>query len=140
MKKSPNRVATQEKGIVYLLELVVDDEKVQKIGITTRKIEDRVVEILSSHFQVFRHYPYCYPKRFKSTTNIMMREAKLLSVFSNEKFTPSKQFSGSTELIKADLDTVVQVYEYIIGTDEWMSDDDIRKEFVDAKVTESTST
>jgi hypothetical protein len=100
--------------ILYLLVLQIDGQEVYKIGITSRTIEERVCEILTSHFGIYRHFPYCRPKRFRKVANAYEHEQELLKHFSEYKFTPCCKFSGSTELISGvDLDVVVQAFENI---------------------------
>lgn len=108
-----------DETILYILELDIDNQRVYKIGITTRKIEDRVVEILTSHFAIYRHFPYCRPKRFRKTPNAYEYEQALLKFFKEYKFESYHPFGGSTELIAGiNLDYVVQVYEQIMDTGE----------------------
>lgn len=106
---------SNKDGIVYILDLDVDDIRVVKIGVTTRKVEDRVLEILLSYWKTYRVFPRCYPKRFKRTTNIYEKEKLLLDYFSDCKFECAKQFSGYQELVYAPLEDVVEIYEKVIN-------------------------
>jgi len=101
----------EDKGIVYLLFIWHDDEMLVKIGVTKRKIEDRIVEILVSYYKQYRIFPKLYPKRFKKTNKVFMKEAKLHRFYGSCRYEPEKPFSGSTELFKIDdIDLLLRVY------------------------------
>lgn len=104
------------KGLLYLLEIEVEGKIVQKIGITRRKIEDRVVEILTSYFKVWRYFPYVRPKRYRTVDEVFKKEALLLEFFKDYKVNASKTFGGCTELVDVDLQLVVDVYEEVVVT------------------------
>jgi len=103
----------QQSGIVYLLYLYLDDgTRVVKIGITSRKIEERVVEILTSYFKTYRVFPRLYPKRFKKTTDNYRKEQALHKYFSRRAHLFSKPFDGSSEFFDIDdEDELLKVYE-----------------------------
>jgi len=106
--------ALGHEGIVYLLELDVQGKRVVKVGITTRRIEDRVCEILTSYFKIHRYFPYCRPKRYRKTDNIYEKEQKILKHFKEYKYVPEVQFQGSSELLDVPLDVVVDIYEKVL--------------------------
>lgn len=114
------KVSTKDKliqsdiGILYVVCFTLEGKDLVKIGITTRKIEDRVSEILVSIFKKYREFPYCRPKRFKTTTEIFEKEALLHEHFKDYKYIPSKKFSGSTEFFDIPLDLVVEAYENLL--------------------------
>ena len=103
-----------KEGMVYLLEIDVDGKMVQKIGITTRKIEDRVVEITASYFKGRRYFPFVRPKRFRKANDILDKEQSILEWCKEYKFTPEKRFQGSSELLDMNLDVLVTLYEQVI--------------------------
>lgn len=105
-------------AIVYLLELDIDGKTVVKIGMTTRKIEDRVLEILLSCFKQYREFPRCRPKRFKKTIDAYGKEQLLLRYFSDYKYTSGKVFGGCQELVDVPLDVVVDAYERVLNGEE----------------------
>lgn len=114
-----------KKGILYLLEIDVDGQRVVKIGMTCRKIEERVVEILTSHFKTYREFPYCRPKRFRQVDNVFQKEAELLSHFKKRKFVSKKKFSGCQELVNVPIEEVVDVYEEVV---ERKADENTKKQ------------
>ena len=115
MFKVSTKAVSSEKGILYILLVHLEDKDLVKIGITTRpKIEDRVVEILTSIFQQYRRFPYCYPKRFKKTDKILDKEARLHKYFEDYKYTTEHSFSGHTEFFDIELDIVVDAYERLL--------------------------
>ena len=102
----------EDVGIVYLLYMWVEDEMVVKIGVTSRRIEDRVIEILTSYFYMYRLFPKLYPKRYRQARNVYVKEAMLHKYFSKYKYRFSKKFSGSTEYFKIDDEKeLLRVYE-----------------------------
>lgn len=106
------------EGIVYVLDIEVDGKRVVKVGLTTKKIEERVVQILASHFKAYRFFPYCRPKRFRRTDNIYDKEQKILKYFADRKYESEIKFDGSTELLDVALDEVVEVYEKVLRDEE----------------------
>jgi hypothetical protein len=102
------------KGILYVVLFKLDGKDLVKIGVTTRNIEDRVSEILTSIFKIYREFPYCRPKRFKKTTDIFEKEAILHEHFKEYTYTPINKFSGSTEFFDVPLDKVVTAYENLL--------------------------
>ena len=104
---------TEVKNILYLLEIDLDDKKVLKFGITSRKIEDRVCEILTSVFKSYRYFPRIYPKRFRRVENNYEKEQQILSYLSEYKYVSEQSFGGHTELVEMDLDIAVSLYEQV---------------------------
>lgn len=102
----------QKDGILYLLAFTLEDTPLVKIGMTRRPlIEERVCEILTSIWKQYRVFPECYVKRYRKTDDVEMKERILLKQFDSFAFTPSKAFSGSTELVTAPLEDVVSLYD-----------------------------
>ena len=112
-KRNEKKVSKEGDGIVYLLYMKVDGKDVVKIGVTSRlKIEERVVEILTSHFKKYRNFPYCRPKRFGRTSSIYDKEAQLHYHFKSCKYSPETKFDGSTEFfIVEDEKYLLDVYK-----------------------------
>lgn len=112
---SKKEIADEDAGILYLVLFHLDGKDLVKIGITTRKIEDRISEILVSIFKVYRVFPYTRPKRFKQTTNILEKEACLHNYFKKYNYKPAKVFSGSTEFFDIPLEAAVIAYERLLA-------------------------
>ena len=105
-----------DDGIVYLLYMWVGDVMVVKIGITTRSIEERVCEILSSYFKKYRVFPKLYPKRFKSTKEILTKEQMLHKYFDDRRYEFDKKFDGSSEYFMIEDEAeLIRVYEDCLG-------------------------
>lgn len=117
MKINTSYIKNPDKGIVYILYIDLEYEdciyKLTKIGVTTREVEKRVVEILTSIFKKTRVFPRCYVKRFRTVSDPYGVETELL------KGTPNKSeidliFSGSTEcycLDEQQRETLLEFYE-----------------------------
>jgi|TARA_R110000744_G_scaffold202521_1_gene321392 hypothetical protein len=101
-------------GILYVVCFTLEGKELIKIGVTTRKIEDRVSEILVSIFKKYREFPYCRPKKFKKTYDIFHKEAILHEYFKNYSYITEKKFSGSTEFFDVPLCKVVEAYENLL--------------------------
>lgn len=114
--KLTGNIEDQTKGILYILIIRLEDNtEVVKIGVTKRKIEDRIQEILLSFYTAYRYFPYCYPKRFKTTTDVFGKESILHKEFALSSYTFDKKFGGYTEFFKdLDMDLVLKRYEEII--------------------------
>lgn len=101
-----------EYGIVYILQMWLDEEMVVKIGVTGRRIEERVVEILVSYYHQYRVFPKLYPKRFRKTDRPMEKEQALHRYFADKKYRFGKKFSGSSEYFAGiDENELLRVYE-----------------------------
>ena len=119
MFKVSTKTLNTKEGILYILLIKLEDKDLVKIGITTRpKIEDRVVEILTSIFQKYRRFPYCYPKRFKKTSDPLDKETRLHKYFEDYKYTTEYPFSGHTEFFDIELDIVVDAYDKLLRGEE----------------------
>ena len=105
------RTLKSKPGILYVILVEMDGKSLVKIGVTHRKIEDRVSEILVGIFKKYREFPYCRPKRFITTANPYKKEKDLHNYFAKFNYQPSKKFSGSTEFFDVPLDDVVAVYD-----------------------------
>ena len=105
------RGLTSDDGIVYILYMWIDDVRVVKIGVTTRAIEERVVEILTSYWHKYRVFPKLYPKRFKKTTRILEKEQMLHTYFADRKYEFAEKFDGSSEYFLLDNEAeLLEVY------------------------------
>ena len=102
-------------GTLYLVYFELDGKSLVKIGVTARKVEDRVSEILVSIFKKYREFPYCRPKRFQKTADMFDKEAVLHQFFAAYHYTPDKVFSGSTEFFDLPIDIAVAAYEQLLA-------------------------
>jgi hypothetical protein len=84
------------RNILYVLEIDLDDKKVIKIGVTSRKIEDRVCEIVTSIFKTYRYFPKVYPKRFRKVEDNLDKEQFLLKYLEEYKYMSDNSFGGHT--------------------------------------------
>lgn len=108
------RIDRTKPGILYVLAFEMEGKTLVKIGVTHRRIEDRVSEILVSVFKKYREFPYCRPKRFKTTRDAYKKEKALHKIFSSYAYQTAKKFDGSTEFFTADLDAVVEEYDKMV--------------------------
>lgn len=110
------RKASRKEGykILYLLEMTIDGVDVVKIGITSQDIKLRVLGILDSHYNAYRYFPYCKPKRFTSTACAEEKEAILLKYFSSRRYHAAKAFGGHTELVAVPIQEVVEAYDLVM--------------------------
>lgn len=99
------------KGILYILLIKLEGKELVKIGITSRSIQERVCEILTSIWVKYRVFPECYPKRFKEVPRYEEMEKDLHGYFSEYRYKTQHRFSGSTEIFDVELDKVVEKYE-----------------------------
>lgn len=118
MKLTVTSNVSDKDTILYLLELDVDGQRVQKIGITSRKIEDRCLEIIESYFKGRREFCWLRPKRFRKVDDAYVKEQWILRYLKEYSCIIEKKFSGSTELVQMDLDVLVNLYEKVITGEE----------------------
>jgi hypothetical protein len=103
-------------GIVYLLQIRLEEKELVKIGVTSRdKIEDRVCEILTGIWKKYRIFPECYVKRYRKTDRIFEKESYLHRQFREHRYIPEHVFSGSTELFLVPIEDVVVAYDELLA-------------------------
>lgn len=109
-------VRKPEKGIVYVLRFVLDcDTVVYKIGITTRTINERLLEIVGDFFNKYRYIPNVKARKFTSTVNYAEMEKRLHKEYADCSHYFDKKFNGSTEFFKiADEDILLHSYSSMI--------------------------
>lgn len=101
-----------QSGTVYIIKMVLDcGTVIYKIGITARKFEDRLAEIVIDVFKHLRYIPRTTAKRFTSSTNYEHVETELLSMYKDKKYTWGFTFGGCTEFI-CDVDEEELLAEY----------------------------
>ena len=105
----------KDKGILYLLELHLEDKVLIKIGITLRsKVEDRVLEILLAIHKKYRYYPYCKQLRFKTVDNPLDKESRLHEYFRSCNYTTEHQWGGCTEVFEIDREVAKEAYDKLL--------------------------
>ena len=116
-KIDKSALSSDDSGILYLLVIKLDcGTEVYKVGVTKRKVEERVAEILTSFWVSYRYFPYCYPKRFKTTSNVYDKEACMHKDLKDYKYTFDKSFGGHTEFFSGiPLDVLLEKYESVIN-------------------------
>lgn len=112
------KITRNQPGILYVLAVEMEGKTLVKIGVTHRKIEDRVCEILTGIFKCYREFPYCRPKRYKVVSNVYQKEKTLHKQFKKFKYIPKNKFTGCNEFFDIDLDTVVEAYEKLLEDDK----------------------
>lgn len=105
---------SETSGILYVIYFELEGKPLVKIGVTTRKIEERTSEILVDIFKKYREFPYCKPKRFKTTDNVYDKEGLLHKYFDEYRYCTLHKFGGSTEFFDVPLEDVVKVYEELL--------------------------
>ena len=117
--RSKGKDHQKEKGIVYILKMWLGDmdnpELVYKIGVTTRKIDIRMLELAADHFRVYRYIPKMYAKRFTKTSCYYQMESDLHEMYKEYKYIPDKKIDGGTELFSGlDEDKLLDDYAKLI--------------------------
>lgn len=102
-----------DKGILYILLIKLEDKELVKIGITSRPIQERVCEILTSIWVRYRIFPETYVKKYKEVSNYKHKEVLMHDKFKDYRYTTEHKFSGCTELFDVALEDVVKAYEEI---------------------------
>ena len=108
------KISRTAPGILYVILVELEGKSLVKIGVTHRRIEDRVSEILVGIFKKYRIFPYCRPRRFKTTRDTYKKEKILHKHFAKYSYSPSKKFSGSTEFFDVPLEDVVEIYDNMV--------------------------
>lgn len=102
-------------GLLYVLYLWIDDIVVYKVGVTSRLVQDRVVEILTSYWIKYRIFPKLYPKRYRHTEAVYTKEAMMHKYFDKYRHKFDKEFSGCTEFfVGVDEDELLAVYDDVM--------------------------
>ena len=110
--KKINTEPKADNGVVYVLELELEEKKLIKVGVTCRdKVEDRVCEILTSIWKRYRFFPRCYVKRFSTFALPYDIEARIHAELVDYRYETAHVFTGSTEIFLVDLPTVTTLYD-----------------------------
>jgi hypothetical protein len=113
MKFKINHKLSEDKGIVYVLQLNLEDKQLIKIGITTRKIEERVVEILTAIWKKYRVFPECHVARYCAIDSYLAMEKYLHEHYKEFKYDCEHKWSGNTEIFLLDIEEVKNKYDEI---------------------------
>ena len=113
------------RSTLYLLHMEIEGKKVCKIGITSKKIEDRLQGIVMSFFSKYRYTPWIYPKRFRKIDSALVKEQKILEYMKEYKWQSEKQWGGWTETLDVELDVLVGVYEKVVNGEELVEDGEL---------------
>lgn len=109
-----SRKLLKEEGVVYVLEIELNGVNLIKIGMTTRLVEERVCEILTSIWKKYRVFPRCVVHRFTKVPNPLDIEVKLHGIFKGDRYKVEKSFSGSTEIFLLDVQVVKDKYDELV--------------------------
>ena len=109
----------EEEGIVYIMSMTLDNnDRLYKIGITTRTINQRFSENIMSFFNCFRYIPRTDLRRFRKHLEYKSIEKQLHCFLEAKKHDfDGKSFTGCTEYFKLDPE---EFSELIIKYDELM--------------------
>ena len=109
--------AKPSSGILYVLEIELEDITLVKIGVTCRrKVEERVTEILTSIWKRYRYYPKTYVARYKKVNDPYGKEKLLHEYFADNLYVTKHPFSGHTEFFTIEVDKVKEVYDRLVKT------------------------
>jgi hypothetical protein len=110
-------------GILYVLEIELEDITLIKIGVTCRKkVEERVTEILTSIWKRYRYFPRTYVARYKKVDCPYDKEKILHDHFIADLYVTEHMFSGYTEFFTVDVNEVKEVYDKLIKTGQISED------------------
>lgn len=101
-------------GIVYLLFIELEDKQLVKVGMTNRKIQDRVVEILTAIWVKYRYFPRCYVKRFRSVDKPAKVEKQIHDNLKEFSYKTEHRFAGSTEFFDVCNELAAGVYDSVV--------------------------
>ena len=100
---------------LYILEIVVDDITVYKVGKASgHSSKKRMLQIVESYFDVYRVTPVIKIVKDREVTEVFMKETKCHHELKEWQFVPVKKFSGSTELFNVTKEKVLEVYEDVL--------------------------
>lgn len=109
-------VDKESKSKLYIMRFCIDGSIIHKVGVTTRKPEERLVEILLSFYKAHRYIPKCDIKRFKEVDDVFGKESMLHSTLKEYKYSAEKKFSGCTEMfINIDEFTLLELYDRCVA-------------------------
>ena len=114
-----------DSGTVYILEIMLEQFTVYKIGVTTRSVAKRALQIIEGIYKMYGYFPEVRIIREDKTKNHFKVETRLHNLFVDNKYDPEFAFTGSTELfIGVTLDEVCDEYRKLITEDEDPIDDE----------------
>ena len=113
------------RSTLYLLHMEIEGKRICKIGITSKKIEDRLQGIVMSFFSKYRYCPFLYPKRYKKVDSALVKEQKILEYMKEYKWQSEKQWGGWTETLDVELDVLVGVYEKVVNGEKLVEEGEL---------------
>jgi hypothetical protein len=102
---------TPSSGVLYVLLMDLEEKQLVKVGVTGRKVEERVCEILTSVWIRYRFFPKVYVKKYTVVSDPYEKEAKMHKELEEYRYKTQHKFSGCTEMFDVDLDLVMEVYK-----------------------------
>lgn len=103
-----------DKGIVYILQVDIEERHLIKIGVTSRaKVEERVTEILTEVWKKYRYFPRTYVARYKKVYNPYGFEQLLHDYFDSKRYNTEHKFGGSTEFFDITVEEAKEAYDKV---------------------------
>lgn len=119
------------KGTVYVLRIrLKSGEVVHKIGMTTRKVQSRIAELVVDYYMKYGYIPMVEVVRKEKSRWYVEVEQLLLSKSEHWKYEASKQIDGVTEYRKGMNEKLVcEWYDGLIVKEDWPEGKDNAKEW-----------
>lgn len=100
---------------LYILEMQIGEDLVYKVGKASgHSCKQRMLQIIGSYFDVYRVTPIIKVVKDTEVTDVFTKETACHHALVEWTYTPSKMFSGSTELFRVDKDKVLEVYNSVL--------------------------
>ena len=106
-------------GTVYILEIELEDVVAYKIGVTTKTVAKRALQIIEGVYKAYGYFPRVKVLKSDKTLNHFKVETRLHRLFEAQRFNTLLEFTGSTEMfVGVKLDDVVAAYEKLLEEDD----------------------
>ena len=104
---------------LYILECVLEDVLVYKVGKASgHSSKERLLQIVGSYFDKFRVTPVIRIIKDQEVTDVFKKETACHHALAEWSYTPSKSFSGSTEIFRTTKEKVLEVYLDVLSDKE----------------------
>ena len=114
------KVPQNHSGTVYVLRIRIGDVWVWKVGVTTKTVPRRVLQIVEGFQKVYGYFPEVRIEHEEKTRNHFKCETAIHGLLCDNRYVSEYTFTGSSELFDSSLDkvAVLEAYRLAVDSDE----------------------
>ena len=110
MKNKRKEHKVRENGTVYLLEIVLGDDLVYKVGATANSARHRALQLIEGMESVYGYFPMVRILKEERCLNYYQVEKRIHKQLSEYGYVSCKTFVGHTEVFQCEYEAVLRAY------------------------------